>query len=395
MPGDNGGSSAKKSRFSKLLQVGTLPACTCFGCHEVVTGMKWPFSLVAETVAEVYTISKQDLLRTVAKKLLASLVEISREMQYSDAWLLHLNRQTERWDAYKEDMIKKAVEDVRDASEATEARGQGDDLEAGPGGTHPKDSSARPRVPFLTQREEEFYSDSPATLLRRIKTMRKDRHLMKVLETKGGYKFQKQVKQAGGNATSYLTLGDFSTRRYATPSRGEQDWDPSMFLVKHWSAVSQEQRGLGDIDVTHLAKEMQAYRRQSRVSGRTSLSLGEDDQRTCDALNTMSQRRMSRRLSCRSQSPAQVARSVRPQPPAPSATRSPRPPARPREQRKQWRRFATKDLQRGGRVHLHSAPLKLPRLGRKIGVSAFLSDLAFSSGIDEEGGHLKGAELLS
>ena len=64
---------------------------------------KWPFSLVAETVAEVYTISKQastgkpktsdpftlssaavedqlfprlqDLLRTVAKKLLASLVE--------------------------------------------------------------------------------------------------------------------------------------------------------------------------------------------------------------------------------------------------------------------------------------------------------------------------------
>eukprot|EP00439_Symbiodinium_sp_Y106_P032411 s2696_g3.t2 len=282
MPGDNGGSSAKKSRFSKLLQVGTLPACTCFGCHEVVTGMKWPFSLVAETVAEVYTISKQDLLRTVAKKLLASLVEISREMQYSDAWLLHLNRQTERWDAYKEDMIKKAVEDVRDASEATEARGQGDDLEAGPGGTHPKDSSARPRVPFLTQREEEFYSDSPATLLRRIKTMRKDRHLMKVLETKGGYKFQKQVKQAGGNATSYLTLGDFSTRRYATPSRGEQDWDPSMFLVKHWSAVSQEQRGLGDIDVTHLAKEMQAYRRQSRVSGRTSLSLGEDDQRTGD-----------------------------------------------------------------------------------------------------------------
>lgn len=115
------GSSEKKSRFSKLLQVGTLPACTCFGCHEVVTGMKWPFSLVAETVAEVYTISKQDLLRAVAKKLLASLVEVSREMQYSDAWLLHLNRQTERWDAYKEDMIKKAVEDVRDASEVTEA----------------------------------------------------------------------------------------------------------------------------------------------------------------------------------------------------------------------------------------------------------------------------------
>ena len=68
----------------ELLHTGSLPAYACYGCWELsqpeerpLDGL-WPFSLVSETTAEVYLIQKQDMLRTVAKKLFAALLEISQ-----------------------------------------------------------------------------------------------------------------------------------------------------------------------------------------------------------------------------------------------------------------------------------------------------------------------------
>ena len=236
--GSGSKSSSRAPPSSKLLHYGSLPAFSIYGCWEIAgdespDGVStWPFSLVAESTAEVYVIQKQDMLRTIAKKLLAALVEISEEMHYSDSWLLQMNRQTERWDAYKHDMALKVNVDRLDVEERLGL----------------KESAFKVTNVVLTQREEEFYSDLPSHHLRRWKAMRKDKDLQKMLHRAGvpGYA---NATLANTGAT-YLTLGDFSTKMYATP---REDWDPSIFFVKHWSAVSKDKASSLAVDLSEIA----------------------------------------------------------------------------------------------------------------------------------------------
>lgn len=211
----------------KLLHHGSLPAFSLYGCWELAEEATWPFSLVAECTAEIYIIQKQDMMRAIAKKLLAALIEISQEMQYSDAWLLQMNRQTERWDAYKHDIALRVNGDRQDGEERLGL----------------KDSAFKVPNVVLTQREEEFYSDSPAQQLRRLKALRKDKQLQKRLHRAA----PGNLADVATTAATYLTLGDFSTKMYAKP---REDWDPSIFFVKHWSAISSDKNSSLAIDLT-------------------------------------------------------------------------------------------------------------------------------------------------
>eukprot|EP00435_Cladocopium_sp_Y103_P024822 s116_g6.t1 len=250
--------SATTSRSSppglKLLHHGSLPAFSLYGCWELAEESNWPFSLVAECTAEIYIIQKQDMMRTIAKKLLAALIEISQEMQYSDAWLLQMNRQTERWDAYKHDIALRVNGDRQDAEERLGL----------------KESAFKVPSVVLTEREEEFYSDSPAQQLRRLKALRKDKHLQKMLHRAAvpGYANLTQVTH---NGATYLTLGDFSTKIYAKP---REDWDPSIFFVKHWSAISSDKSSSLAIDLSSDVAESPGSSPASSPRGTRRRSLG-------------------------------------------------------------------------------------------------------------------------
>lgn len=92
-------------RRKQVLRIGVLGPFQFFGDHQCLEGSRYPISLVSEG-AEIYVLSKGDLVRRIPKRLLAAMFQRD-ESQYfwrdfpTDQMLLDLRRQNDRWQSYR------------------------------------------------------------------------------------------------------------------------------------------------------------------------------------------------------------------------------------------------------------------------------------------------------
>lgn len=123
-------------RRKQVLRIGVIGPFQFFGDRQALENSRYPFSLVSEG-AEVYVLSKGDLMRRLPKRLLAALFQRD-ESQYfwrdfpSDQMLLDLRRQNDRWQSYRRLICANAVDKTNDPSRPAAAsftqgsfRGQG------------------------------------------------------------------------------------------------------------------------------------------------------------------------------------------------------------------------------------------------------------------------------
>eukprot|EP00931_Biecheleriopsis_adriatica_P047439 TRINITY_DN27345_c0_g1_i1.p1 TRINITY_DN27345_c0_g1~~TRINITY_DN27345_c0_g1_i1.p1 ORF type:complete len:728 (+),score=146.69 TRINITY_DN27345_c0_g1_i1:116-2299(+) len=303
-------SPKKQKPLKKMLMVGRLGPDTCYGFKQVFTGEKYPVSLVADTFAEIFVMSKQDVLRKFNKMISNALYEVSKDVEISDKWLLQMRRQTDRWDAFKQKTMEQAFaehhgKNLVAASSAEYAGHFREDSEkkrrlehemltylgVRREGTEPPEPvwhGPRPHV-NLSMPEAEHFSDLPAQKLRPVRDMRKDPQLRKALKQQGYHALHHEVQQCIEEPPSALQIGANATSSQPLRKKnGEVHWDPSIFLLKHWLSLSKDQIGMDDIDnVLHeidpetaeAIKDEDGERRRTRQPEATSGSEVQDRKR--------------------------------------------------------------------------------------------------------------------
>jgi hypothetical protein len=198
-------------------------------------------SILSDSVAEVYELSKHDMLRKLPKRVLSALFTIEKELLPGDRQLRDMNRQFMRWDAYKKGVLAECgpgaadssserssflgVRRVRAVAAADIARnleflGLNASSEASravlaPTGSRFRQGNGRIRAVALTDREEEYFSDAPADFIRSLRKARHDKGL------------RMAFKKRGEKAAGLPEDSDEDT--------DEDDEDPmSIMLDKHW-----------------------------------------------------------------------------------------------------------------------------------------------------------------
>ncbi|CAE8637089.1 unnamed protein product [Polarella glacialis] len=268
----------------KILSVGKLTSFECYGFIQISSGAPYPMSLVSDPYASLYTISKQDVLRRLPKKMFAALFEASQELVHSDAELLQMHRQTERWDAFRSKTNADAVSlhegwRVRRAGASSSSRKNAKEILSALGVKNSRknaEENLSPAHVVLSVREEEFYSDAPAHQLRRVEGLRRDPGLQHALSKAGMHMLKRELVDTITGPATALEIGvsrasdlAFGVSAAAAPPPKAEDssadigignsypahlaWDPTIFLLKHWSALSNDQLGLDFEDVLEEA----------------------------------------------------------------------------------------------------------------------------------------------
>mmetsp|Transcript_87569 Transcript_87569/g.261199 ORF Transcript_87569/g.261199 Transcript_87569/m.261199 type:complete len:431 (+) Transcript_87569:3-1295(+) len=242
--------SSSQHRRKRLLRVGTVGPYQYYGDRQLCHGEVYPVSLVSDPVAEIYIMSKQDILRRLPKKIFSGLfTEARQDILPTDDQLLQMNRQTERWVAFRRGMHAEAldhrpqVQSLR-PREPTAARRlcAAENLEFL--GVNTSGALAKrvlplpsPQTSSLTDREQEHFSDASADFLRKVKNIRTDAGLRKALERSG------MVPRS--------RVGDL----LADQDPKEQQRDPLMFwFEEYWSRLVTDPVSL-DIDAALNAEE--------------------------------------------------------------------------------------------------------------------------------------------
>lgn len=204
-PGTPAGSSSP--RRTRLLRIGTLGPYQRFG-DQHINGV-FPVSLSSDPVAELYVISKHDFTRRVPKNLQNVLISgADRAPRTTDAQLLEMHRQTERWNAFRTSMHGEALSNLGLRSQvcgqprglrnpvATSRTDPVANLEFV--GISPPSSRGmalrRPpqacRALFLPK-DEELFSQASSRFLRQFQRMRRDPELHQVLAKEGLLRMQR------------------------------------------------------------------------------------------------------------------------------------------------------------------------------------------------------------
>jgi len=207
-----------------LLRIGTISPFQYFGDQQLGNNDFYPVSLVSDPVAEIYMITKHDILRRLPKKLFAALFTVEQETVPSDAQLLDMHRQTQRWDSFRLGMHGKASNSARLAGLSAQAN-----LEFL--GIAPGSPRAVPQLPprrtgaALTPKDEEHFSQAPARFLRHFDIMRKDQSLRNAL-AKDGLHRRKHISDCLSDSE-----GD-------DPDKDERARDPmSFYFDLHWAKL--------------------------------------------------------------------------------------------------------------------------------------------------------------
>jgi len=176
--------SGSASKKKVLLRIGTLSPNQYFGEHQVSQGSTFPVSLVSDPVAELYFMTKHDILRRLPKKLFSALFEAgSKDPVPSDAQLWDMHNQSRRWDSFRWSMHGQASSSRKgvNARSNLEFMGVNPNLPSLSRVVAPP----TPRRTSLTAKDEEHFSQSSARFLRRFKGLRDDPGLRAALVKDG------------------------------------------------------------------------------------------------------------------------------------------------------------------------------------------------------------------
>ncbi|CAE7686556.1 unnamed protein product, partial [Symbiodinium pilosum] len=94
----------KAAPVQKLLRVGSVGAFQYFGDKEVCNSEVFPCSLMSDPIADIYIMSKHDISRRLPKNLFSALFSQDIQKEPTDAHLLGMLRQNERWFTFRRSM---------------------------------------------------------------------------------------------------------------------------------------------------------------------------------------------------------------------------------------------------------------------------------------------------
>lgn len=264
--GTSKGSVERKKR-KLLLRVGTLGPNQFFGDQQICSTETYSATLVSDPVAEIYVISKHDIIRRLPKKLFSALFAPEKEQRATDAQLLDMHRQVERWGAFRKAMHGEALSQVglrnpgmsvhrplRDpcSSARIDPLANLDFL-----GVHPRSALGQhlaqtPRMrgsAGLTAKDEELFSQASAGFLRRVDIITRDPGLHSALAKTGQHR---EVAEDRGHEGG----------------RGLED--PMSFrFEQHWAKLRKDQIGL---DLDNALEDEPAPLTRGRLSARMSVS---------------------------------------------------------------------------------------------------------------------------
>lgn len=196
-------------RRKRLLRIGTIGAYQYFGDQQVSSNECYPVSLISDPVAEIYQMSKHDILRRLPKKLFSALFVDEKQSFPSDAQLLEMRRQTDRWDTFRHSIQEEALNRRMGASSMPRAlrdptstsrvdvNANLEFLGVKPDGQSPETMRPpRRQGVALLPKDEEYFGQASAGFLRRVHRMKNDPDLQKALAKVGRNSRQKKGKVA-------------------------------------------------------------------------------------------------------------------------------------------------------------------------------------------------------
>eukprot|EP00933_Yihiella_yeosuensis_P059367 TRINITY_DN6057_c0_g1_i14.p1 TRINITY_DN6057_c0_g1~~TRINITY_DN6057_c0_g1_i14.p1 ORF type:complete len:793 (-),score=133.69 TRINITY_DN6057_c0_g1_i14:249-2627(-) len=198
----------KKSK-KIILRIGSIGAFQHYGEKQVCNGETFPCSLVSDPIAEVYTMNKHDILRLFRHSsrhasggLFVTLFSPSNErsLEPTDAQLMDMYMQTERWFSYRRSMhgearVRRDQERKHQQQHLSVTNG-GIDAIANLDflGVNPASATAarvlpppRPQGVQLTRKDEEVFSQTSARFLRRFDVLKRDPGLERALKKQGRF----------------------------------------------------------------------------------------------------------------------------------------------------------------------------------------------------------------
>lgn len=185
----------QETKKKTLLRIGSVGAFQYVGDREVCSNQVFPCNLVSDPIAEIFTMSKHDILRRLPKNLLATLFTNEVNDDPTDSQVLEMLRQTERWFSFRRGLHGEALM-RRDQGRPLKATVSGSRVDAvanlGFLGLSPTGDIAKRILPpprkkgtELTTQDQEHCSQSSARFLRRFHIMKKDPGLQNALARAG------------------------------------------------------------------------------------------------------------------------------------------------------------------------------------------------------------------
>jgi CRP-like cAMP-binding protein len=239
----------------RILRIGTLGPYQYFGDQQVCGSDPYPVSLVSDPVAEIYVMSKHDILRRVPKKLFSALFTPEKEAVPSDSQLLEMHKQTERWNGFRRSMHGEILGNLKARNQfcggAMALRGPSSEsrIDALANleflGVNPYSDLAQSLLPLpqnkgvaLTPKDEELFSQASAWFLRRFDINKRDPGLRRSLASAG----LMRQKRMHDDQPSRLRDG------LPGSALDDDDPDPMAFRFdQHWYKLQKDPIGL-DLD---------------------------------------------------------------------------------------------------------------------------------------------------
>lgn len=220
----------------KLLRVGNVGAFQFFGDRQVYNNDVYPVSLVSDSVAEIYMMSKHDILRKLPKKLFSALFTPEKDMLPSDVQLCEMHKQSQRWIAFRRGLHEDAIGRSHGShpprsSGRVDIAANLDFLGINPHSALGASLQPRPRDQSgtaLKARDEQFFSQASAQFLRRFENLRRDKGLKRALAKAGMSR---------------------DLERHEQDDEEGVDKDPVVFLLeKNWASMRKDALGLDVAD---------------------------------------------------------------------------------------------------------------------------------------------------
>eukprot|EP00930_Biecheleria_cincta_P026467 TRINITY_DN18652_c0_g2_i1.p1 TRINITY_DN18652_c0_g2~~TRINITY_DN18652_c0_g2_i1.p1 ORF type:complete len:764 (-),score=125.41 TRINITY_DN18652_c0_g2_i1:99-2390(-) len=187
--------NGKETKKKTLLRIGSVGAFQYVGDREVCNNQTFPCNLVSDPIAEIFTMSKHDILRRLPKNLLATLFINDTNDDPTDTQVLEMLRQSERWFSFRRGLHGEALM-RRDQGRPLKATVSGSRVDAVANlaflGLNPTGDLAKRILPpprkkgtELTTQDQEQCSQSSARFLRRFHILKKDPGLQNALARVG------------------------------------------------------------------------------------------------------------------------------------------------------------------------------------------------------------------
>lgn len=220
--------SSSQGKRKLLLRIGTISPFQYFGDQQVSNNDVYPVSLVSDPTAEIYLMTKHDILRRLPKKLFSALFTGEADPVPSDLQLMGMPRQTERWDSFRWSMHGNAATSGRRAglNASANLKFLGANSSVDPRRILPRRRGVERNLVSLTPKDEEHFSQASARFLRNFDNMRKDTGLRTALAKAG---LDRRRHLSGCLRDDY-----------------DESQDPMSFhFDQHWSKLRKDPIGLG------------------------------------------------------------------------------------------------------------------------------------------------------